>query len=70
MTNEKIDPVVEQILKESKQNMSNIKALFEFKTKINNIFFDNKLYKELDLLDEEFNKLKDAILPHTKKNKI
>ena len=67
MTNEKIDPVVEQIHKEYKQNMSNINALFEFKTKINNIFFDNKLYKELDLLDEEFNKLKAAILPHLKK---
>jgi hypothetical protein len=67
MTNEKIDPVVEQIHKEYKQNMSNINALFEFKTKINNIFFDNKLYKELDLLDEEFDKLKDAILPHLKK---
>ena len=67
MTNEKIDPEVEEIHKEYKQNMSNINALFEFKTKINNIFFDNKLYKELDLLDEEFDKLKDAILPHLKK---
>ena len=56
MTNEKIDPEVEEIHKEYKQNMSNINALFEFKTKINNIFFDNKLYKELDLLDEEFDK--------------
>tara|TARA_Y100001963_G_C6757458_1_gene437666 strand:+ start:1206 stop:1409 length:204 start_codon:yes stop_codon:yes gene_type:complete len=67
MTNEKIDPEVEEIHKEYKQNMSNINALFEFKTKINNIFFDNKLYKELDLLDEEFDKLKAAILPHLKK---
>tara|TARA_R110002020_G_scaffold67633_1_gene177485 strand:+ start:858 stop:1061 length:204 start_codon:yes stop_codon:yes gene_type:complete len=67
MTNEKIYSEVEQIQKESKQNMINIDALYDFKSKMNKIFFDHKLYKELDLLDEEFDKLKDAILPHLKK---
>tara|TARA_R100000655_G_C2948394_1_gene186898 strand:- start:574 stop:777 length:204 start_codon:yes stop_codon:yes gene_type:complete len=67
MTNEKIYSEVEQILKDSKQNMIKIDALYDFKIKMNKIFFDNKLHKELDLLDEEFNKLKAAILPHLKK---
>tara|TARA_R110002051_G_scaffold105293_1_gene178181 strand:+ start:100 stop:303 length:204 start_codon:yes stop_codon:yes gene_type:complete len=67
MTNENTDPVVAQIHKELKQNLSNIDALFEFKAEIQKIFFANNLYTELELFDKEFDKLKDAILPHLKK---